>query len=88
MKYSQLQWVMRKHMHLRDCGSSPLSARTKLLLVQRKETHQKNKKQQQQQKSQPKPPKNTERKKEKKPIAKQECKTGKTGCSPRADSLP
>lgn len=45
----------------------------------------KKEKQQQQQKSQPNPPKNTERKKEKKPIAKQECKTG---CSPRADSLP
>lgn len=48
MKYSQMQWVMSKLLHLRDCGSIPLSAnqytnqRTKLLVAGRKDT-QKNK---------------------------------------------
>lgn len=43
-----MQWVMSKLLHLRDCGSIPLSAnqytnqRTKLLVAGRKDT-QKNK---------------------------------------------
>lgn len=50
-----MQWVMSKLLHLRDCGSIPLSAnqdtnqRTKLLVLGRKDTQKKGKQQQQQQ---------------------------------------
>lgn len=51
-----MQWVMSKLLHLRDCGSVPLSAnqdtnqRIKLLVLGRKDTRKKGKQQQEQQK--------------------------------------
>lgn len=84
MKYSQLQWAMNKYLHLRDCGSIPLSARTNLLLLQRKETYQKKKKKNPNKTTKMSLPK-PQRKKERKTVAKKECKFG---YSPGADSLP
>lgn len=69
MKYSQMQWVMSKLLHLRDCGSIPLSANqdtnhgTKLPLLGRKEGRKETQKRKNNFKN-PQPKRKKERKKQ------------------------